>query len=129
MNDNVKEYNHRFRSWLWTFLEEDSPIGDLARDAKRDIEWQGRSAVSLENRLNQMSADYIVKQTAKEAKEVFQQPKKNHASQNRRSIKQRLYRLHSSLQQWRRCAISGHGIMRVLSGATGLYPPIGVYRE
>ena len=71
MNENIEQHNHRFRSWLWTHLEQDSPIGCLARESKRDLAWTGRSAASLERRLNQMGADYIVKQTMSDAKKLF----------------------------------------------------------
>lgn len=60
-----------FRGWLWEHLEDESQIGDLARDAKQDSEWVGRSAASLEDRLNALGACFQAKETLKDAKRIF----------------------------------------------------------
>lgn len=60
-----------FRTWLWMFLEDDSPMGDLAKDAKADSEWRGQSVYSLEDRLNELEASQAAKDTLTQAKTMF----------------------------------------------------------
>lgn len=40
-----------FRGWLRSHIKEDTPIGDLARDALSDKDWKGRSVDSLYSHL------------------------------------------------------------------------------
>jgi hypothetical protein len=61
-----------FRGWLWDYLDSDCPIGDLARDAKRDTAWTGRSAESLENSMYEKQACSAALRTLKEAKERYE---------------------------------------------------------
>ncbi|HYH68591.1 MAG TPA: hypothetical protein VD866_28115 [Urbifossiella sp.] len=36
-----------FRDWLLQRIEDDTPVGDLARDATRDPDWEGDTPASL----------------------------------------------------------------------------------
>lgn len=48
-----------FRTFLWEYLDSDCPLGDLARDVKRDKAWRGRTVEGLRTRMMRLGADRL----------------------------------------------------------------------
>jgi hypothetical protein len=60
-----------FRTWLMGHLNEDTPLGDLARDAKADSGWTGNGSTTLYRAMLDGGACYEAMQTLQEAKRQY----------------------------------------------------------